>query len=162
MVPPDCFDVVEEDVKETGTRFIPHVIEPSFGVERLVYTTLEYNLTMKDDRLIIGIPFNLAPVQASVYPLVNKDNLPEAAERVYEMLLKDGFRVEYDEAGSIGRRYARADEAGVPLGITVDYDTLKDNTVTVRNRDTWTQFRTAIDQLSSTIETIAKENLAQK
>ena len=161
-VPLDCFDVVEEDVKETGARFIPHVIEPSFGVERLVYTTLEYNLTMKDDRLIMGIPFNLAPVQASVYPLVNKDNLPEEATKVYEMLLRDGFRVEYDEAGSIGRRYARADEAGVPLGITVDYDTLKDNTVTVRNRDTWSQVRTAISQLSSTIETMAKEGLSQK
>ena len=161
-VPPDCFDVVEEDVKETGTRFVPHVIEPSFGVERLVYTTLEYNLAMKDDRLIIGIPFNLAPVQAAVYPLVNKDSLPEEATKVYEMLLKDGFRVEYDEAGSIGRRYARADEAGVPLGVTIDYDTLKDSTVTVRNRDTWAQFRTPISQLSSTISTIAKEGLGQK
>ena len=150
-VPSDCFDVIEEDVKETGTRFIPHVIEPSFGVERLVYATLEYNLMMKDDRLIMSIPSSLAPIQASVYPLVNKDGLLERATEVYQTLLRDGFRVEFDDAGSIGRRYARADEAGVPLGITIDYDTIKDDSVTVRDRDSWTQSRMPISQLSSAI-----------
>ena len=162
VVPSDCFDVVEEEVKETGTRFLPHVIEPSFGVERLIYTTLEYNLMMKDDRLIMGIPFSLAPIQASVYPLVNKDSLPEHATKVYETLLREGYRVEYDEAGSIGRRYARADEAGVPLGITIDYDTLKDSTVTVRDRDSWTQVRTPISQLSLTLNRVAKGGPGQK
>ena len=156
-VPSDCFDVVEEEVKETGTRFLPHVIEPSFGVERLLYTTLEYNLTMKEDRLILGLPFNLAPIQASVFPLVNKDGLQKRATEVYEALIADGLRVEYDEAGSIGRRYARADEAGVPLGITIDYDTLKDDTVTIRDRDSWNQTRTPVGTLASTIHTIVKE-----
>ena len=156
-VPPDCFDVVEEEVKETGTRFLPHVVEPSFGVERLLYTTLEYNLTMKEDRLILGLPFNLAPIQASVFPLVNKDGLQKRATVVYEALIAKGWRVEYDESGSIGRRYARADEAGVPLGITIDYDTLKDDTVTVRDRDSWSQVRTPIGTLASTIHTIVKE-----
>ncbi len=156
-VPPDCYDVVEKEVKETGTRFLPHVIEPSFGVERLLYTTLEYNLSMKEDRLILGLPFNLAPIQASVLPLVNKDGLQKRAVEVYEALVADGLRVEYDESGSIGRRYARSDEAGVPLGITVDYDTLKDDTVTVRDRDSWSQTRTSIGALPSTIHTIIKE-----
>src|SRR5436853_6029699 len=156
-VPPDCFDVVEDDVKETGTRFLPHVIEPSFGVERLLYTTLEYNLTMKEDRLILGLPFNLAPIQASVFPLVNKDGLQKRATEVYEALIADGLRVEYDEAGSIGRRYARADEAGVPLGITIDYDTLKDDTVTVRDRDSWSQMRTPRGTPASTTLTRVKE-----
>jgi glycyl-tRNA synthetase len=156
-VPPDCFDVVEEEVKETGTRFLPHVIEPSFGVERLLYTTLEYNLTMKEDRLVLGLPFNLAPIQASVFPLVNKDGLQKRASEVYEALIGGGLRAEYDESGSIGRRYARADEAGVPLGITIDYDTLKDDTVTVRDRDSWSQMRTPIGTLASTIQTIVKE-----
>jgi glycyl-tRNA synthetase len=156
-IPADCFDVVDEEVKETGTRFLPHVIEPSFGVERLLYTTLEYNLRMKEDRLILGLPFNLAPIQASVFPLVNKDGLQKRATEVYEALITDGLRVEYDEAGSIGRRYARADEAGVPLAITIDYDTLKDDTVTVRDRDTWNQRRTPVGTLTSTIHTIMKQ-----
>jgi glycyl-tRNA synthetase len=126
-------------------------------VERLLYTTLEYNLTMKEDRLILGLPFNLAPIQASVFPLVNKDGLPKRATEVFETLIADGLRVDYDESGSIGRRYARADEAGVPLGITIDYDTLKDDTVTVRDRDSWNQMRIPIGSLASTIHTIVKE-----
>jgi glycyl-tRNA synthetase len=156
-VPADCFDVVDEEVKETGTRFLPHVIEPSFGVERLLYTTLEYNLRMKEDRLILGLPFSLAPIQASVFPLVNKNGLQKRATDVYEALIADGLRVEYDEAGSIGRRYARADEAGVPLAITIDYDTLKDDTVTVRDRDSWNQMRTPVGTLTSTIHRIMKQ-----
>jgi glycyl-tRNA synthetase len=71
----------------------------------------------------------------------------EKAEETRRFLMMEGFSVEYDEAGSIGRRYARADEAGIPLGITVDYDTLKDDTVTIRDRDSWKQVRTSIKQL---------------
>ncbi len=153
----EFFDSKEEKVKETGTKYIPHVIEPSFGVERLVYASLEHNLKMREDRLIVGLPFKLAPIQASVYPLVNKDGLDEKAREIHESLLQDGLRVEYDDAGSIGRRYARADEAGIPLGITVDYDTLKDNTVTLRDRDSWAQIRTGIDSLKQTIHSIVNK-----
>jgi glycyl-tRNA synthetase len=78
---------------------------------------------------------------------VSKDGLPEKALKVHEMLVDEGFLVEFDEAGSIGRRYARADEIGVQLGITVDYDTLDDNTVTVRDRDSWKQVRSRIEDL---------------
>lgn len=155
-VPENCFETKTEKVKETGNRFIPHVIEPSFGVERLVYATLEYNLEMKQDRVILGLPFKLAPIQASVFPLVNKDGLKEKAASVYQTLLTEGFRIEYDEAGSIGRRYARADEAGIPLGITIDYDTLKDETVTLRDRDTWQQIRVRTEDLRPTIRKIMK------
>jgi len=153
-VPIEFFNTKEEKVKETGTKYIPHVVEPSFGVERLVYASLEHNLRMKEDRLIVSLPFKLAPIQASVYPLVNKDGLDAKARQIYEELTADGLRVEYDEAGSIGRRYARADEAGIPLGITIDYDTLKDDTVTLRDRDTWVQVRTKTDRLRETIHMI--------
>jgi len=156
-LPVDFFETKEETVKETGTRFIPHVIEPSFGVERLVYATLEHNLRMKEDRLILSLPFKLAPIQASVYPLVNKDGLDTKALTIYQSLLSKGLRVEYDDAGSIGRRYARADEAGIPLGITVDYDTLKDDTVTVRDRDSWGQVRAQVEALKTTIDQIVKD-----
>src|SRR5216683_773482 len=92
-----------------------------------------------------------------VADLLSKDGLPRRATQVFEALIADELRVDYDESGSIGRRYARADEAGVPLGITIDYDTLKDDTVTVRDRDSWSQMRTPIGTLSSTIHTIVKE-----
>jgi len=72
-----------------------------------------------------------------VYPLVSKDGLVEKSQEVRKLLIQEGFTVEFDETGSIGRRYARADEAGVPLGITIDYDSLKDDTVTIRDRDSW-------------------------
>lgn len=83
---------------------------------------------------------------------MSKDQLPEKALEVHKMLVDEGFLAEFDEAGSIGRRYARADEIGVSLGITVDYDTLKDNTVTVRDRDSWSQVRTRIEDLSKLLQ----------
>jgi glycyl-tRNA synthetase len=156
-IPVEFFETRDEKVKETGIKYVPHVLEPSFGVERLVYAALEHNLKMRDDRLILSLPFKLAPIQASVYPLVNKDGLVEKARQIYDVLTGDGLRVEYDDAGSIGRRYARADEAGIPLGITVDYDTLKDGTVTVRDRDSWAQIRTGISHLRETIHTIVNK-----
>jgi len=161
-IPVEFFDTKEETIKEAGTKFLPHVIEPSFGVERLVYSTLEHNLRMKGERLILSLPFGIAPTQAVVYPLVNKDGLVEKAQSVHRSLLQSGLRVEYDDAGSIGRRYARADEAGVPLGITVDYDTLKDGTVTLRDRDSWNQIRVQISELKSTIDSIVNSGFPAK
>jgi len=161
-IPIELFDTREETVKEAGTRFLPHVIEPSFGEERLVYSTLEHNLRMKGERLILSLPFGIAPTQAAIYPLVNKDGLVEKAQSVHRSLLQSGLRVEYDDAGSIGRRYARADEAGVPLGITVDYDTLKDGTVTLRDRDSWNQIRVQVNELKSTIDSIVNSGFPAK
>ena len=109
-------------------------------------------MRMKEDRVVLSLPFDLAPFQASVYPLMNRDGLEEKAGLIYKLLLSNGIRTDYDEAGSIGRRYARADEAGVPFGVTVDYDTLKDDTVTLRDRDSWKQIRVPISQLTATIK----------
>lgn len=139
---------VDMQTFKEGRRFIPHVVEPSFGSDRLVYIAVEHAYQAKKDRAVLSFPRELAPVQAGVYPLVGKDGLPEKALQLYHTLLKEGFAVEYDESGSIGRRYARADEAGTPLGVTVDYDSLKDDAVTIRDRDTWKQVRTPISQLA--------------
>ena len=144
---PEYVEIAKCKVEERGRRFIPHVVEPSFGSDRLVYVTLEYAYRVKDDRVMLSFPRDIAPIQIGVYPLVSRDGLPEKALQVYRMLVDEGFTVEYDEAGSIGRRYARADEAGIPLGITIDYETLKDDTVTIRDRDTWRQVRNRIDAL---------------
>ncbi|MEM3641218.1 MAG: glycine--tRNA ligase, partial [Candidatus Bathyarchaeia archaeon] len=144
---PEYIEIVRQKVKESGRRFVPHVVEPSFGSDRLVYVALEYAYRTKDDRVILSFPPSIAPIQAGVYPLVSKDGLPEKALQVHKMLIDEGFTVEYDEAGSIGRRYARADEIGIPLGITVDYETLNDDTVTIRDRDSWKQVRSKIKEL---------------
>ena len=108
---------------------------------------MEYAYRTKEGRTSLSLPRDLAPVGISVFPLVSKDGLPEKARQVYRLLIDSGFTVEYDESGSIGRRYARADEVGTPLGVTVDYKTLEDDTVTVRDRDTWKQVRNKIDEL---------------
>ena len=137
----------EREIKESGRRFIPHVIEPSFGSDRLAYVALEYAYTVKDGRVILKLPRDIAPIQLAVLPLVRKDGLPERARELYEALIEEGFSAEYDEVGSIGRRYARFDEVGTPLCITVDYQTLEDDTVTIRDRDSWEQVRSEIKDL---------------
>jgi len=144
---PEHVEITHKRVKEKGRRFVPHVVEPSFGSDRLFYVTIEYAYTTREGRALLSLPRDLAPVQLGVYPLVNKDGLPEKARQVYQMLTNEGFTVEYDEAGSIGRRYARADEVGTPLGVTIDYQTLRDETVTIRDRDTWKQVRNEIEKL---------------
>ncbi len=146
-ITPKHVSIVRHKVMERGKRFNPHVVEPSFGSDRLVYVAIEYAYRMREDRTILSFPRDIAPIQVGVYPLVSKDGLPEKALSVHRMLVDKGFIAEYDEAGSIGRRYARADEIGIQLGITVDYDTLKRNTVTIRDRDSWKQVRTQIKDL---------------
>ena len=144
---PEHVDIKHEKILERGRRFIPYVIEPTFGSDRLFYVAFEHAYRIRDDRTLLSFPRDIAPVQVSVYPLMSKDGLPEKALELHKVLLNEGFVAEYDDAGSIGRRYARADEAGIPLGITVDYDTLNDKTVTIRDRDTWKQVRNRIEEL---------------
>ena len=144
---PEYVEVSRQKTVVRGKRFIPHVVEPSFGSDRLFYVALEYAYRVKDDRVVMSFPRSIAPTQVGVYPLVSKDGLVEKAQEVHQLLADEGFAAEFDEAGSIGRRYARADEAGVPLGITIDYDTLNDGTVTIRDRDSWQQVRSPIKDL---------------
>ena len=144
---PDHVDIKHEKTVERGRRFIPNVIEPTFGSDRLFYVALEYAYRTKEDRALLSFPRDIAPIQVGIYPLMSKNGLAEKASELHKKLLAEGFVAEYDDAGSIGRRYARADEAGIPLGVTVDYDTLKDNTATIRDRDTWKQVRSRISEL---------------
>jgi glycyl-tRNA synthetase len=141
---PEHVNVTCQKMVSRGKRFIPHVVEPSFGSDRLFYVALEHAYNLKEDRVVMSFPRTIAPTQLGVYPLVSKDGLVEKAVELRKLLTSEGFTIEFDEAGSIGRRYARADEAGIPLGITIDYDTLKDDTVTIRDRDSWKQVRTRI------------------
>ncbi|MCD6504430.1 glycine--tRNA ligase [Candidatus Bathyarchaeota archaeon] len=144
---PEHVKIVKEKKAIKGRKFIPHVIEPSFGSERLLYVTLYYSYRVKDNRTILSLPVDIAPIQVAVFPLVARKDLKDKALQIYRTLLDEGFMVEYDESASIGRRYARADEIGVPLAVTVDHKTLEDDTVTVRDRDSWRQFRISIEKL---------------
>ncbi len=144
---PEHVRIVRRRITEGGRRFVPHVIEPSFGSDRLTYVVLEYAYSIKNGRVVMRIPRDLAPIQIAVLPLVSKDGLPEKAREVHSLLIDEGFTAQYDESGSIGRRYARFDEVGTPLCITIDYQTLSDGTVTLRDRDTWRQVRTDVRKL---------------
>ena len=133
----------------TNEKYIPYVIEPSLGVERLFLALVveaydEEVIDEKDTRVVMHFHPALAPFKAAVLPLSKKLN--EKAEEVYEMLTKD-FMVDYDDAGSIGKRYRRQDEIGTPFCITYDFDSIGDGCVTVRDRDTMQQERVAIDKL---------------
>jgi glycyl-tRNA synthetase len=135
----------------TGDRYVPHVIEPAAGADR---TTLAFMVDAYDEetvegreRVLLRLHPRLAPVKVAVMPLVNKDGQPEIARSIYEDLRKR-MTAEYDTGGSIGKRYRRQDEIGTPWGVTVDHQTLEDNTVTLRDRDTLDQSRIKIDELA--------------
>jgi glycyl-tRNA synthetase len=155
---PEQIEISQQKTIVRGTRFIPHVVEPSFGADRLFYVALEYAYNIKDDRVVLSFPRSIAPIQVGVYPLMGKDGLDTKAKEVQKILTNEGFMTEYDETGSIGRRYARADEAGIQLGITIDYDTLNDNTVTIRDRDSWQQIRIAIKDLTTQLHKYFEAN----
>lgn len=145
-LPVECFFLKKEEVKMHGKKIIPHVVEPSFGVERVLYVLLEYSYAERDGKTVLKLPPDIAPYTVAVFPLVTGKRLEqrkivEISRELYKTLLSRGFRVLYDEEGSIGRRYARTDEIGVPFAVTVDYQTLEDGTVTIRDRDTTQQVR---------------------
>ncbi len=153
----DMIIIKEDEKKVYGEHFIPHVVEPSFGIERLLYVTLEYAVREKEGRTILSLPRYLAPVEVVVLPLLEKEEpLVTKAKEVWKMLVSEGFRVEYDDSGNIGRRYARWDEVGVPAAVTIDFQTLEDDTVTVRDRDSWEQVRVKISELPRTLRAYLK------
>ena len=143
---------MEYTVKGTNTKFVPHVIEPSFGVERALmavlcaaYTEDEVN---GEVRAYLKLPQNLAPIKFAVSPLVkNKFELVEKAREVYKKLKEEHGSVMWDDNGNIGKRYRRQDEIGTPYCVTIDFETLEDDTVTVRDRDTTEQKRIRISEL---------------
>ncbi len=153
-IPSDKCNFSVEEVTENGEHILPHVVEPSFGIDRIVYTVLahSYDEDEVDDEERTVMRFNetVAPTEVAVFPLMDKDGLSEKASEVADMLREEGFSVKYDDTGNIGKRYRRQDEVGTPICVTVDYDTLEKDpeTVTVRDRDSTEQERVEIDKLS--------------
>ena len=143
---------MEYTIKGTNTKFVPHVIEPSFGVERALMAVLSAAYREDDQngekRIYLALPEHLAPVKYCVSPLLkNKPELVAKAREVYEVLKKKHGAVMWDDNGNIGKRYRRQDEIGTPKCIVIDFQTLEDNTVTVRDRDTTEQTRVASVEL---------------
>jgi len=141
-------------VKGTNTRFIPHVIEPSFGVERALMAVLATSYTEDEvngeKRVYLKFPEHLAPVKYAVSPLLkNKPELVAKAREVYQALKAKHGNVMWDDNGNIGKRYRRQDEIGTPYCIVIDFQTLEDDTVTIRDRDTTEQTRQSIGQITS-------------
>ena len=126
--------------------FIPHVLELSFGVDRNILALLDIFFKEEKERTLFTFPRTVSPIDVAIFPLVSKEKMPEKALEVYNML-KAGFSCSYDESGSIGRRYRRADEIGVSFCITIDSQTLKDKTVTVRDLQSMKQERIKISEL---------------
>ena len=137
-------------VSKDGRKFVPHVVEVAYGIDRPVYCTLEscfVEETGEKERTYFKFPNDIAPYKVAVFPLVNKDGVDTKAREVFNVIRDAGMFVQWDSSGSIGRRYARADEIGIPYCVTIDYDTLKDEAVTIRDRDSMKQERVKISEL---------------
>ena len=147
----EFFDVKEIEEEVAGEKVVPHVIEPSFGLDRITYTVLEHSfdkdMVEGEERRVLRLKRRMAPIEVAVLPLLSREPFTGKALEIAGMLKKAGFYTDYDDSGSIGRRYRRYDEIGTPLCITVDHQTFEDGSVTVRDRDTTGQVRVKIENL---------------
>ncbi len=176
-VPADAYEVVTRTVVESGESYLPRVIEPSFGLDRIFYTVMEHSYREYpvegegggDDGSggeesdgeaavyrVMALPPSIAPVACGVFPLVKKEPLVDKAKAIARALKDRGLSAYYDAGGTIGRRYARMDEIGTPYCVTVDFDSLETGKVTVRNRDTCEQALVDIEGLDWVIEELIR------
>lgn len=138
------------EVMDNDDKVLPHVFEISMGIDRSLYTILEYSLKddKENDRVVLSLKPYLAPTHVGILSLVKKDGLKEKTDEIY-LKIKRKFDAFLDHSGAIGRRYRRLDEIGAPFAITVDHQTLEDKTVTLRRRDSMEQERIKISELDS-------------
>lgn len=148
----ECFTIETVKEKVSGKRYVPSVIEPSYGIDRIFYTILEHAYQEEEDYVTLSLDPRIAPIKVGVFPLMAKEDLISKAKPIDHDLRKEGILTYYDDSGSIGRRYARMDEVGTPFCITVDYDTLKDESVTIRDRDSKEQVRVKISDVLDVLD----------
>jgi len=137
--------------EENGERYIPYIIETSAGCDRTILTVLVDAYDEEEERVLMRLSPQVAPMKVAVLPLVNRDGMPEKARKIYDDLRK-GMKAFYDDGGAIGRRYRRQDEIGTPFAVTVDSDTMKDDTVTLRYRDSMEQDRYPVDRIKEILQ----------
>jgi glycyl-tRNA synthetase len=151
---------VEEDVH--GENILAHVVEPSYGIDRILYSALEHaygeEMVKGEERIVLRLSRAVAPVTAAVLPLLSKEPLTGKARNIALDLKEKGFFIEYDESGTIGKRYRRNDEVGTPFSVTIDFDTIEDDTVTIRDRDTMSQVRVPVKDLSSVLRELVSSD----
>ena len=154
-IPAHLFEVRDEVNDIRGEDIIPHVIEPSYGIDRMCYAVLEqaYDEDIADGekRTVMRLSPNVAPVQVAVFPLMARDGLDIIADGITRAFHRKGILAEFDDSGAIGRRYRRQDEIGTPFAITVDYMSKENHTVTLRDRDSMEQVRIPIAELTETV-----------
>ena len=172
VVSSDLVEFAEETVKVSGETVVPHVIEPSFGIDRILYCTMEhaFNEEMvptqegkegkepeEESRIVFKLKSEVAPVQVAVLPLMTKSELITPAKDIVSLIRDRGLLVSYDDSGTIGRRYRRNDEIGTPYSITIDYESLDDKSVTIRDRDSMDQVRAPIEDIENVIYSLVYE-----
>ncbi|MDD1757774.1 MAG: glycine--tRNA ligase, partial [Methanotrichaceae archaeon] len=152
------YESVEEEIR--GEEIVPHVIEPSFGIDRMLFTVLDhayYEDAVDDEtRAVLRFRPSVAPIEVAVLPLMDREELLAPAKEILQKLRGLGLRVDYDTSGSIGRRYRRNDEVGTPYDVTIDYETLEMNSVTIRDRDSMKQVRVKVDELAEKLQSLLR------
>jgi glycyl-tRNA synthetase len=150
------FEMVTEEIR--GEEVVPHVIEPSFGIDRILYSALEHSyreeMVEGETRAVLALKNRVVPIQVAVLPLMDRSELIDPAEEIARELRDLDLRVEYDSSGSIGRRYRRNDEVGTPYSVTVDYETLEEGTVTIRDRDSMSQIKVARAEVAEKVQAL--------
>ncbi|MGB4086286.1 glycine--tRNA ligase [Methanothrix sp.] len=150
------FEEVEEEVR--GEEVVPHVIEPSFGIDRILYSILDHSYYEEEidgeKRAVLRLKPQVAPVEVAVLPLMDRSELVGPAKEILGELRSRGMRTDYDTSGSIGRRYRRNDEIGTPYEVTVDYETIEKGTVTIRDRDSMSQVRVPRWQVADKLQAL--------
>jgi glycyl-tRNA synthetase len=148
------FETIEEEIR--GEEIVPHVIEPSFGIDRIIYAVMDHSFYEDavdgEPRAVLRFNPKVAPIEVAVLPLMDRDVLVKPAKKILDELRSKGVRVDYDISGSIGRRYRRNDEVGTPYCVTVDYETLEQRTVTIRDRDSMRQVKIKVEQILGILE----------
>ncbi|MBU4534589.1 MAG: glycine--tRNA ligase [Euryarchaeota archaeon] len=151
------FEEVDETIR--GEKIFPHVIEPSFGMDRIVYSVLLHCFNQEEDKNYFQFATDIAPVEVSVFPLLNQEDLTSMAQDIKDSLRDLGFIAEYDSSGTIGRRYARSDEIGVPFALTVDHESLSSDTITIRNRDDSQQIRIPVTDIPTILPDLKESKI---
>ena len=150
-----------EATRENGEKFTPHILEIAFGTDRPTYALIDLfykEKTEQEGKTTFKIPYHMAPIDVSIFPLMKKPKLIKVALKIKEDLEKD-FIIDYNTTGSIGKRYLRSATAGTPYAITIDYDSLENNDVTIRDRDTEKQIRTKTENLKDTLRKLLSNEI---